>query len=236
LQEPEFVLRISAKYLLPVLACLAVLQLPAQTSGSTPTHHDTPFVFYARAMGMVPHPVSNKAFRRSFTGIYDAHAGFNAELIKGFTLGVDYNNQLWKTPDNKIPGLNSYAQFNEAGLRAGYQMMGNATTMYYVGFTGGRAFIKYSGLSYQTQNFNAPLPPPKTNYSGTYLEPELGVLFFTEGNFAIGLNVSWAFYDYVFDPYAIYLNQHKAYDDSDLKGQLQQFNFGFSMTFGFKKK
>lgn len=220
------------------MACLAVLQLPAQTSGGGATHHDTPFRFYTRAMGMVPHPVSNKAFRRSFTGIYDIHAGFSAEMLKGFTLGVDYNNQLWKTPDNKIPGLNSYAQFNEAGLRVGYQIMGGPTTMYYAGFTGGRAFIKYSGLSYQNQNPNSStvLPDPKTNYNSTYLEPELGVLFFTEGNFAIGLTVSWVFYDYVFDPYALYLNQHKAYQDSDLKGQMQQFNFGFSVTYGFKKK
>ncbi|HET6992901.1 MAG TPA: hypothetical protein VFJ43_16315, partial [Bacteroidia bacterium] len=65
---------------------------------------------------------------------------------------------------------------------------------------------------------------------------DAGMFFYTEGNFAIGFNAAGVFTNYAFDPYSIYLNQHKAYIASDLNGTWSHFNIGFNVVYSFWSK
>jgi hypothetical protein len=192
-----------------------------------------PFRMSIRAAGTVPHPMSNKAFQRSFTGIYDVAASFNVQVFQGIQVGIQYQHNLWRTPDNKIPGLNTYGQSHHGGFRVGYDHVLSETAVGYFAFSALSGRMRYYGISYTPDTSHVPL---ETSFTYRTYEVEAGVYFYTEGNFAIGLHISSQFTNFKFDPYKLYLDQHKAYIASDLNGKVSMFNFGFSLVFSFLKK
>ena len=76
----------------------------------------------------------------------------------------------------------------------------------------------------------------KTTYIYRQIAVDAGVFFYTEGNFAIGFHFQGDFSNYAFDPYTLFLNQHKAYVPSDLEGTFAQFNVGFTFVYSFSTK
>ena len=183
-----------------------------------------------KLIGNVPHPVTNKAFRRSFTGIYDIGLAFKVRLFSGFSAGIQGKHVLWRTPDNKIPGLDTYGQFNGGGLCLTYDYPLGEVTVLYASVIAGTAQMHYYGLSYDSMPDNF-----QTKYRINYGELEFGAYFYTEGSFAIGLQTSMVFTNYGFDPYRLSLDEHKAYVASDLEGSVIQFNLGFSVIYSFLK-
>ncbi|GAB4132678.1 MAG: hypothetical protein Fur0041_04200 [Bacteroidia bacterium] len=208
---------------------IPLLQMKAQESNPALMHR-----FNLRISGAVPHPLSNRAFRMSFTGIYDLNASFDIRLFSGFFAGIQYKHTLWKTPDNKIPGLNTYGQNNFAGIRVGYAKPINDIAVYYASATAGEGEMHYYGISCLTSSTNTS-QDVVSNYMYRSGEIETGVYFYTEGSFAIGLHSSVVFTDFSFDPYKLCLNQHKAYLPEDLGGNLSYLNLGFNVIFSFKK-
>lgn len=213
------------------LLLLAGFPLSAQDDDNLPNNFKPPR-FTIHANGTVPHPIRNKAFKRSFTGIYDISASFNVRLFSGFSAGIFGKFNEFKTPDNKIPGLNTYGQMYGGGVRLAYSHYLREKTMLYGGITAGEVYLHYYGVSCLGPSTN----PLQTEYFATFVEPEVGIAFFVEGNFAIGIHSSYDIYRYEFDPYALCLNQHKAYLDSDLPGNLQHLNIGFGLTYSFLRK
>jgi hypothetical protein len=201
--------------------------LSAQNNGKT-----IPFRMSARLNITVPHSFSNKAFRHSFTGIYDIATNCNFQVFHGFQIGLQYHHNLWKTPDNKIPGLNVYAQSHHGGIRVGYDFVRSETSTAYVGLTAEEGIVHFTNLSYSGVPENE---KPKTIHPLADVMFDTGIFFYTEGNFAIGLNVSATFTNYPFNPFSIYLNQHnpRPYTDSDLSGNWGYFNFGFNVVYSF---
>ncbi len=216
------------------LYCILFLQffsgiLLCQNRGKT-----IPFKMSARLYITVPHPISNKAFRHSFTGIYDIMANVNFQVFHGFQVGLQYHNNLWKTPDNKLPGLNVYGQSHLGGIRIGYDIVRSETSTAYIGITGEEGIMHFTGLSFTGIPSDVAV---KSVYKLADLQLDAGIFFYTEGNFAIGMNVSTTLSNYRFDPYTIYLNQHnpRPYVASDLDGTLAYFNFGFNVVYSFLK-
>lgn len=195
---------------------------------------EIPFRMSARLNTTVPHGLSNKAFRNSFTGIYDITANCNYQVFHGFQLGIQYHHNLWKTPDNKIPGLNVYGQTHMGGIRVGYDFIRSQTSTAYIGITAEQGIIKYNGLVFTGVPDNE--PPTKIHYLRDIMT-DAGIFFYTEGNFAIGVNVSATFTNYEFNPFSIYLNQHNPtpYLASDLEGNWAYFTFGFNVVYSFWK-
>ncbi|MCA6364795.1 MAG: hypothetical protein IM638_17300 [Bacteroidetes bacterium] len=213
-----------------------LLFLPLIVSAQKPDQQ-LPYRMNVRLEGSVPHGLSNKAFRRSFTGVYELQFATSVELFSGFSLGVSYRNALWNTPDNKIQGINTNMQTNGVGLQLGYDKRLSRTAIACASLTAGRAFTRFTGLVYETDSALAADPAGVVDsYSYNYGEMRFGVYFFTEGNFAIGLNTGVTFTNFGFDPYELELDQHKAYIESDLNGNLVQLNLGIHVLFGFIKK
>ncbi|CAN5186825.1 hypothetical protein BH09BAC5_BH09BAC5_17560 [soil metagenome] len=193
-----------------------------------------PFRMSARLYTTVPHAFSNKAFRHSFTGIYDIVANCNFQVFHGFQIGIGYHHNLWKTPDNKIPGLNTYAQSHLGGIRIGYDFVRSETSTAYVAVSGEKGIVHFTGLSYSGVPANE---QPKKIYDVSDLQVETGIFFYTEGNFAIGMNVSATFTEYQFNPFTIYLNQHnpRPYLPEEYSSNWGYFNFGFNVVYSFWK-
>lgn len=187
--------------------------------------------FHLQFSGNVPHPVSNKAFRRSFIGVYDLGMTFRIRLFSGFSAGINVMHSLWRIPDNKIPGLHTVGQFNGGGITLAYDYPVGEVAVLYAAINAGIAQVHYYGLSYDSVPDNF-----QTRYMINYGEFEVGSYFYTEGNFAIGIQTSFIFTNYDFDPYRLSLNEHKTYIPSDLEGNVVTFNFGFSVLYSFLKK
>lgn len=181
--------------------------------------------------GSVPHPVSNKAFRRSFIGVYDLAFNYRIGLFSGFSAGIQAKHSLWRIPDNKIPGLHTVGQFNGGGLSLSYDYPLGEVAVLYSEVNAGMLQVHYYGVSYDSLPDNF-----QTDYTIKYGQLEVGAYFYTEGNFAIGIQTSFMFTNYEFDPYKLALDNHKAYVASDLNGSVVTFNLGFSVVFSFLKK
>ncbi len=194
---------------------------------------DIPFRMSIRAYATVPHSLSNKAFRRSFTGIYDVVVAFNYQLFHGFNAGFQYRTNEWKTADNKIPGLNTYAQGHHVGLRVEKDFILSETSTAYVGIAAEDGLVKYFGLTFSP---GTDLSTLKKIYYFHTIEFETGAFFYTEGDFAIGMHASVVMTNYKFDPYSIHLDQHKAYIPSDLNGTWSHLDVGFIVVYSFFRK
>ncbi len=192
----------------------------------------SPFRMNIRAGAAVPHGMSNKAFKNSFTGIYDIVASTNFQVFSGFQVGAQYRHNLWKTPDNKIPGLNTYSQSHHGGIRLGYDHVVSDITTAYIGLTAAQGTMRFYGLSIDTGTDISTL---QTRFNYVSLELDAGVYFYTEGSFAIGVQAATAFTNFKFDPYKLFLNQHKAYYAEDLGGSVSQLNVGFILVYSFWK-
>lgn len=185
-----------------------------------------------RASANIPHSFSNKAFRRSFTGIFDVAANFNYQIFHGFNIGLQVRFNQWKTADNKIPGLNTYAQANHGGIRIGYDLVRSERSTAYFGLSAEQGMIHYYGLSILPGTDISSL---QKEYFYHAISVDAGIYFYTEGNFAIGMNTSGVFTNYHFDPYSIFLNQYKAYTASDLDGTWGYIDVGFTLVYSFWK-
>ncbi len=199
--------------------------LSAQNRGK-----DIPFRMSIRANATIPHSISNKAFRRSFTGIYDIAVNFNYQILHGFNIGFQYRINEWKTADNKIAGLNTYAQANHGGIRVGYDVVRSERSTGYIGLAAEQGMIHYFGLSIRQGTDISQL---KRTHFYHAIDVDAVIFFYTEGNFAIGVNASGIFTNYHFDPYSIFLNQYKAYIASDLNGTWAHINIGFTVVYSF---
>lgn len=220
---------ITRRRFLLVLLFASTAFLSAQNMGK-----EIPFRMSIRLNTNVPHALGNKAFRNSFTGIYDVAANCNYQIFHGFVIGMQYHHNLWKTPDNKIPGINTYAQTHHGGIRVGYDFVRSETSTAYIALIAEQGIIKYNGLSIDAGTDVSEL---KTLHSYHAINVDAGIFFYTEGNFAIGLNAATAFTNYQFDPFSIFLNQHNPnpYRAEDLQGKWNYFTFGFNLVYSFWK-
>jgi hypothetical protein len=181
----------------------------------------------------VPHPMKNKAFRKSFVGIYEVSGGLNLMLYKGLFIGATYKNGLLKITENKIADYNASMSINNIGLKVGGDFfIGDQNKIIFSGaITGGQSYARYSGLVCRN-----PLETPKTNtYTTTYLEPELNLFFLVEQNFGIGLTISYSIFNTTFNPYDLCLNDWASFDKEN-PGRTQYFSFGFGFYCSLIKK
>jgi len=189
--------------------------------------------FFVRAAGSVPHPTSNKAFRRSFVGIYDLTGSVSYRIFSGFNAGAVYKHTLWKTPDNKVPGLNLYGQTNAFGLRVGYDHILTESAVFFSSIAFYSSETYFYGLACAPQNTVE--ENIQTTYNYRIIEGEMGFYFYTEGNFAIGMQAAFAHTNFNFDPRKVCLDQQKAYIPSDFEGNLTHLNIGVTVVCSFKK-
>lgn len=175
----------------------------------------------------VPHPLKNKAFKKSLTGIYNANLSLSLRTFSSFNIGFVYNNALYKTAANKIPQVNTAMQVNGAGIRLSYDRFLSDKVFFAPAIVAGRQEGVFTGVI-------CPIPiSERPRYSANYIEPELNLYFIVDPNFAIGINTSCMLNGHTFDPYAVCFNEYRGYEAGDLKGNMVSLSFGFGFYFGF---
>lgn len=183
-----------------------------------------------RGSATIPHPISNRAFRKSFVGVYGFSLSPSIDLRKGITFGAIYENGLFSVPANKISGLTTTVQYNNAGLRLGYDHYYSNKMLLSISLDAGQTWVNAKSLNYTVTDTAA------HSFISEYIKPELNLFFFIEDNFSIGINLSYHIINKSFDPAMPGLTSYRTFDSSDLGGAMGYLNWGFGFYVGLWKR
>ncbi len=181
----------------------------------------------------VPHPMGNKAFKKSFVGIYEISGGLNLMFYKGLFIGGTYKNGLLKITENKIADYEASMSINNVGLKIGsdFYIGEKNRTIFSFALTAGQNHTKYFGLVCKN-----PMEGPKINsYKTSYLEPEANLFFLIEPNFGIGATLSYSIFNKEFNPYELCLDNWTTYN-KDNPGKTRYLSFGFGFYYSLFRK
>lgn len=188
-----------------------------------------------RASVTVPHPIANRAFKKSFTGVYEFSGGLNFMLYKGLFAGFTYKTGFLKVMENKIPDYNAGMSINNVGVKVGGdRYVGEKNRMIFsAAVSAGKNWTHFSSLICKDP-VNHPLMI--TGYTTTFVEPEINLFFLVEPNFGIGATVSYTIFNRNFDPFELCFDDWAQFDQNTA-GATQYLSFGFGFYYSlFKKK
>lgn len=197
--------------------------------------YDAVYRMDTRINGLVPHPVTNKAFRKTFVGVYAVSGSQNIQLFQNFYAGISGSNSIYKIPTNKIVDVKGYRlsdifQLNSFGLNIGYDYYFSEKKFLSTSISVGQAFGKFTAVE-----MTIPVPI-NTQFSSGYVQLSENINFIIEDHMGLGFVLSYTMLNYSFNPYDIALNQFKGYSSGDLEGAIGHFELGFNMYFGYVKK
>ncbi|MBI2270533.1 MAG: autotransporter outer membrane beta-barrel domain-containing protein [Bacteroidetes bacterium] len=216
------------KYPFIAFVCLACFSVKAQITEGI-------YRFDTRINGLVPHPLSNKAFKSTFIGVYSVSGSQNVQLFKNFYAGICGGNSLYKIPTNKLVAGNGYRlsnqfQLNWAGLNIGYDYYFTPHGFLSTSISIGQSFGKFSSIQTITP------ATIKDEFNTAYLQITENINFILEDHFGIGFLVSYTYINHSFDPADIALDQFKHYESGDMNGAVSHLEVGFNLYFGYVKK
>lgn len=194
-------------------------------------------LFSSRLSFTVPNPTANKAFVKSFVGIYQVNASMNMALYKGVFIGVAFSNALLQIDKNVIPNktyakqpfMNTY----NAAVKIGFdRYIGeNNRIIFSADVSVGQSFVKYSAFVCKDPAKNI----ENTDYKSPYGSTEVSMIFLVEPNWGIGPTFSYGLINRSFDPYALCLDDWRSYSTTN-SGATQYLSFGFVCYFNFFRK
>lgn len=225
-----------------VFLLLGAFPLVAQEPADSPPKADSGPVkkeyywFNPHAAVTIPNPMANKEFRKHLAGVYEVSAGMDILLFKGIFAGAMYQNATLK-----ITGITGATYFhyqplmkiNNAGIRVGgRKYIGEKNRMTFTGSLAlGQSWTHYKDIRCKDSTIAVPM----THYACSYIQPEIGVYFLVESNFAIGATISYTSYSKKFDPYEICLESWKPVGNVGNE-TTQCLSFGFGFYYSFLKK
>ena len=226
-----------------VFLLLGALPLVAQepVDNSPPSADNGPvkkeyYWFNPHASVTIPNPMANRGFRKNLAGVYELSAGMDILLFKGIFAGAVYQNATLK-----ITGITGATYFhyqpllkiNNAGIKVGARTyLGEKNRMIFTGsLTVGESWGHYKDIRCKDSTIAVPM----TRYTSPYVQPEIGIYFLVESNFAIGATISYTASRKIFNPYEICLDSWKPVGNVGSEGT-QYLSFGFGFYYSFLKK
>lgn len=210
--------------------------IPSISQGNeTPSLPKQYYYLSPRVSVTVPHPMTNKAFRKCFVGIYEITGGLNIMYYKGLFIGASYKNALLKITENKIANFEASMKLNNVALKLGTDSyLGEKNRVVFSSAVSvGQNWTRYSGLHTKDQTKH----PALTEYKSIFVEPEINLFFLVESNFGIGATISYSIFDKNFDPYELALTDWTSFQNIKA-GSTSYLSFGFGFYYSLiaKKK
>jgi hypothetical protein len=179
---------------------------------------------------MVPQPLSNGAFKKSFTGILDLGTGVYLN-VKSLVLGVNGRYKQFQVPPNKINNtVTTMQSVYNAGVSVGYDHFRTEKTMFTPGLNIGYNWMQFSRITCQTAQ------PGQTSFNAVNLEPYFKIDWMIDEGFGIGVMLSYNILSWQFNPDDVCLNEFKTYYEKDYQGLMQSFSFGFCAYWDWSKR
>ena len=178
----------------------------------------------------IPTIVSNKALRKSFTGVYDLNGNLQLRLLNHVYIGIDGNYTGFKIGANKIALIGTECRITTAAFNIGFEKKTNPKTLVYINANYGYNWIEYTKVA-----CNDTIQPIKHNNAFSF-RPTAGFCYYAEDNFSLGLDVSYTVLMNAFNPDNICLRKLKTYYPGDYKGNTSYFSIGLTLNFNLRKE
>jgi hypothetical protein len=194
-------------------------------------------LFSTRGSFTVPNPISNKAFKKSFIGIYQVNGCLNLALYKGLFIGVVFSDALFQIDKNIIPNKTyakqPYMNVYNAGIKVGgdFYIGEKNRIIFSADVSVGQSYVKYSSFSCK----DATKKIAVTDYKSPFVGSEISMIFLVEPNWGIGPTIGYSLIKRSFNPYDLCLDDWSGYSQNS-SGATQYFNFGFICHYSFGKK
>jgi len=216
------------KYLLALILFIGTCGLQAQEDQKPLPR------FSVRANMGIPKVTSSTAFRTSFLGLYEVNASVNVRLFSNFFIGVGYMNCLFKSQSYfQQKNLYTKMQVHNGFFRIGYDRFYTERSFATIALNAGYNFNKYTDVNPKYDSLAHPYP---AQYTGGFVQPELGAYLLVEDNFAIGAHIAYNYNFSRFDPSLPYLDKWLDYTNLHNKWNTSWINFGFGFYYGFVRK
>ena len=188
-------------------------------------------IFYQGSLyggGGIIYPVTNHALGMSLQGVYYLHVSPQYVVAPHLFVGLELeNNQLGITGTISAYNVNMFTY--AAGAKIGYYSYMQRDFFLSAFVSGGMSYIKFS---------NVPIAAPKGGFykEAPFFTPGFFVGYRVNDELRIGLELSYIFNLYQFDPNFIGLENYRQYSASDIKGITTCFAWGFGVYCAFFEK
>ncbi len=203
-----------------------------ENAGGKGSNNETFYKYNIQGGGEITYPMTNVDMVKTFGGIYSANVAFDAYVIKRLYIGVGlWDNEFAIAAQPLYNSINPRMFDYMGGLRIGYHSSNDKSNdlMFSATLTGGESHITFT---------NAIAPAPK---GGFVQNKPFGSVYIMESyrlneDCWIGLDVSFTYLDYSFDPdYIGIQNQGLTYYPQDARGNTTFIGWGFQIVYDFSK-
>jgi len=186
-------------------------------------------IFYKWSLqggGGIIYPVTNKALGVSLSGQYYLHFSGNYILIPHLFTGLEFEGTEFGSTSS-IAAYNTLMFVYNAGIKVGYYTFMQKDLLFVYSLSFGPSMIKYVG---------APTPTPSAYQTSIFMTPNVLASFRVNDELRIGIELSYMFNSYRFDPAYTGIAQfvNGQYDPvKDITGITTYFEWGFGVYWAF---
>jgi len=187
-------------------------------------------IFYKgslQAGGGIVYVLSNKALRMTLGGDYEGHFSGNYVLAPHIYGGLELENAQFGNTEYGA-NINTIMIIYNAGIKMGYYTYMQNDFLFCYSISGGPSLITFS---------KAPKPAPKGGFKTTsfFITPNFLASYRVNNELRIGLDFTYGFMGYRFDPAWIGLDQMEPpdYNTSWAKANVMYFEWGFGIYWAF---
>ncbi len=195
----------------------------------TPSEAPTEEIFYKGSLQMgggIAYAVTNKALRVTLGGVYFAHVSGNFIFAQHLYGGLELESAQFGNTGYGVPN-NTLMFIYNAGVKFGYYTYMQNDFLFCYSLSGGPSEIVY---------YNAPNPAPKGGFRerSFFLTPNMLASYRVNNELRIGLELTYSFMGYKFDPKLTGLDQLlNDYNPAWANNPISYFEWGFGLYWAF---
>ena len=187
---------------------------------------------------LLPKPLSNKAFKSKFSGVYYVNASMNFG-IKKFNIGVLGSHMQCQIFPHYQSEPHAIQTINMAGIRLGYDIFPSkealaAQTGNFIVVSpfiiGGYNWIDYSRL----QTLGRPISGQHRQTYNIFTGINFNLMFSEYDG--IGFTLGYNYLHHEFNPYPLRLDDYYSFNEKDTHGPTQYLMFGFNFYVDLRKR
>lgn len=182
--------------------------------------------YSVEASGELIYPIGNFALRNNFGGVYSVHLSCQHSIAKGLYGGFEFqNHQLSEvTPVTFRVAIATTNQFfYNAGLKVSYYSSEQNDWFFTASVVGGESWMVFNSVK------GIPEPKGGFNKQAIFFSPRICESLRVNDELRIGLEVSYYYVGYAFDPNYVGITQ--TYSSSQTSGATMFWGWGFSINY-----
>lgn len=200
------------------------------------------YLFSSQFLLTVPNPVANKAFRKTFVGIYEVGGSITLSVFKNIFIGATFSNLAFKVDNAVIQEYRPVINIKETTPRviiynaavsvgADFRLGVSNRIIFSTTLSAGQSYVKYNDFICKDPGKSVAI----TDFKAPYFGATASLCFLVQPNWGIGPTLGYSIVQQQFDPHALCLDDWESYPATN-EGVTQYIKFGFVVYYNFFPK